>query len=457
MRFGKKTFIISVIAFVLCLNLGFLSLLTFTYKTAVNTKRELCKIQFENIVSDFENSYNSLVFRQDQNGVYELMNAFCRRYNDEKTYLRFLESDGEEIKASSQEFDKTIEIADQDSIEEVDDADKNRYVMINAAICDGKYYMVYAININDMIAQQNEIIFKFAISSVVIFVLFTLILYFTMRNSSRVLEQTVETVDMIADGDMDAKEYKLKGREWSKVEKSFNNMLKTVNGKIDEANRNADRKQMLVNHVADQLNMPLTSISRTAGDILNRGNCDEKTAEGVKLMQSEAHRLQDMSQKLLDIAYVKKQKLNITDVNVSALLSDVAYRFKKYAQSIGIKVETSLSEVTVKADETLLSILFYNLTDNAIKACHSGCTVTLSCENKTVVIADNGAGLTKEQLEKITEPFYKTEKSRDKNQGFGLGLALCKEIIDAHGAEIRFESEQGYGTKVFIDFEVSKE
>ena len=98
--------------------------------------------------------------------------------------------------------------------------------------------------------------------------------------------------------------------------------------------------------------------------------------------------------------------------------------------------------------------MFYNITDNAVKACTSGCTVTLACENSTVTIADNGVGLTKEQLERLTEPFYKAENTGDR--GFGLGLALCKEIIDAHGATISFESEPGSGTKVTIDFAAPK-
>ena len=62
-------------------------------------------------------------------------------------------------------------------------------------------------------------------------------------------------------------------------------------------------------------------------------------------------------------------------------------------------------------------------------------------------------GMSEEQLLHVTEPFYRTDKARSRAEGgAGLGLALCKNIAEAHGAKLRFESEKGKGTKVFLDF-----
>ena len=61
--------------------------------------------------------------------------------------------------------------------------------------------------------------------------------------------------------------------------------------------------------------------------------------------------------------------------------------------------------------------------------------------------------MTKEQLLHITEPFYRTDKSRSRAEGgAGLGLALCKQIVHTHGAQMHFESEVGKGTKIFVTF-----
>jgi signal transduction histidine kinase len=98
-------------------------------------------------------------------------------------------------------------------------------------------------------------------------------------------------------------------------------------------------------------------------------------------------------------------------------------------------------------------MLFYNLTENAVKACTSGGKAKISCAENRVVIEDNGKGMTEEQLLHITEPFYRTDKSRSRAEGgAGLGLALCKRIVYTHGADMHFESEPAKGTKVFVTF-----
>jgi signal transduction histidine kinase len=103
-------------------------------------------------------------------------------------------------------------------------------------------------------------------------------------------------------------------------------------------------------------------------------------------------------------------------------------------------------------DPLLLSLLFDNLTDNAVK---SGATrVTLSCGEGEVSVTDDGRGMTAEQLAHITRPFYRTDKSRSRGEGgTGLGLALCKQIALCHGAELSFTSETGKGTRVKVIFE----
>lgn len=100
-----------------------------------------------------------------------------------------------------------------------------------------------------------------------------------------------------------------------------------------------------------------------------------------------------------------------------------------------------------------MSILFDNLVENAIKACTKGGKIQLSCSDSRVIVEDNGKGMTEEQLTHITEPFYRTDKSRSRAEGGnGLGLALCKRITIAHGAELLFELTIGKGTRVIVNF-----
>ena len=100
--------------------------------------------------------------------------------------------------------------------------------------------------------------------------------------------------------------------------------------------------------------------------------------------------------------------------------------------------------------------LLYNLIDNASKALEQEGIIALrafpipgGCQFQ---VADNGRGMAAEELEKITEAFYRVDKARSRSQGgAGLGLALCKQIVLLHNGTIHFASEPGKGTRVTVN------
>ena len=97
----------------------------------------------------------------------------------------------------------------------------------------------------------------------------------------------------------------------------------------------------------------------------------------------------------------------------------------------------------------MLSTLINNLIDNALKSGGTNVRVAEMRQNNRICISvtDNGRGMPPEELARITEPFYRVDKSRSRDQGgAGLGLALCAEIAKAHNGELRFESTPGRGT-----------
>ena len=112
-------------------------------------------------------------------------------------------------------------------------------------------------------------------------------------------------------------------------------------------------------------------------------------------------------------------------------------------------------DISICIDKTLFKSLLYNLIDNAIKASKQGQEILLEGFQKEDLIemrvCDQGIGMSQDQIEKVTEPFYMVDKSRSrKSGGAGLGLALCVEIVKAHCAEFLIKSELGKGTCVFI-------
>ena len=143
----------------------------------------------------------------------------------------------------------------------------------------------------------------------------------------------------------------------------------------------------------------------------------------------------------------------MSSVDVSKILFDVAEKLEVKAAACGVTLACHGQSLTVCGNATLLSMLFYNLTDNAIKACCDGGIVQLQWDDRCILIQDNGKGMTPEQLQHITEPFYRTDKSRSRAEGgAGLGLALCQQIIQIHNWQMKFESQVGAGTKITLTF-----
>ena len=113
--------------------------------------------------------------------------------------------------------------------------------------------------------------------------------------------------------------------------------------------------------------------------------------------------------------------------------------------------------ITLNCDKLLIELLLCNLVSNAISACRGKGTVLIACEKKdnavVLSVSDNGIGMTQEQIAHITEPFYRVDKSRSRNEGgTGLGLSLCKRIAESHQAKLEFDSAIGVGTKVIVTF-----
>ena len=230
-------------------------------------------------------------------------------------------------------------------------------------------------------------------------------------------------------------------------------MLATINGQMAALEADAEKKQMLVDNMAHELRTPLTSIRGYAEYLERAAVNEEERILASKYIISEAERLTKISEILLDNAYIRENSPEMKDVDLSEILLDTKMRLEAKAREKGISIICEAEKAVVRGNPVLLSMLFYNLTENALKACAEGGRIVLKCNGTAASVSDNGKGMTKEQLRHITEPFYRTDKSRSRAEGgAGLGLALCKNIAAVHGSELHFESETGKGTKVFLDF-----
>ena len=173
----------------------------------------------------------------------------------------------------------------------------------------------------------------------------------------------------------------------------------------------------------------------------------------IRYIISESIRLQKISEILLDSAYIRENPPPFTEQDVAMIIHDTEKRLKPMADERGVVISCNTEQMLVQGEPTLLSMLFYNLTENAIKACEGGAVVTLSCGGGRALVSDTGKGMTKQQLSHITEPFYKADRSRARAEGgAGLGLSISKQISELHKIEMNVNSVLGEGTVFSLTF-----
>ena len=206
---------------------------------------------------------------------------------------------------------------------------------------------------------------------------------------------------------------------------------------------------------AHELKTPMTAIIGYA-DLLRQDGLPEDTRlTAADYIYSEGQRLEKLSFKLLDLLLLEKDEVIFKEINLSAFLEDVEKALAPVLEKKNVKLVCRGVRGKVKLEPDLVKSLLYNLVDNAGKAMDGegaiavrGTLIPGGCE---ILVADNGRGMEEAELSRITEAFYRVDKSRSRKQGgAGLGLALCRQIVEAHNGSIQFASEPGKGTRVTV-------
>ncbi len=447
MRFWQKTYIFTLILFLACLNVGILSLTVYTYRRNVETTETAVSAEQYYVAMSFERDYNDMTDSNVYPNPSLLMQSFGTYYGDKHILLAFEENN--RIVYSNFKYEYDI----GDNMLRHTDFDGKRYILISSQICDGKYKIIFGKNVESLDTEFRSLLFVYIMTAIIVSLALGTCLYFILRKLSGPLEKLRKATEVIEKGDFTVTVEEKGKDEFTLLAGSFNAMLSKINEQMASLEQEADRKQMLVDNMAHELRTPLTSIHGYAEYIEKAKITEEDKVMAAKYIMSEAKRLQKISEILLDDAFIRENDIEMKSIRLDEIMTDVADKLQLRADNAQVIINRDFSPVTISGNETLLSMLFYNLTENAIKACAPGGKVMISCGKDGAVIEDNGKGMAQEQLLHITEPFYRTDKSRSRAEGgAGLGLALCKRIANTHGATMRFESESGKGTKIFVFF-----
>ena len=234
---------------------------------------------------------------------------------------------------------------------------------------------------------------------------------------------------------------------------AFNEMVERVN-----SGRQAQRD--FVANVSHDLKTPLTAIQGFAQAILDGAAADEEARRhAASVIYAEADRLHRLVEDLLDLARIDAGQMafSIGPVDLAGVIRSVAERLSLRASEKGIQLESRLGALPrIAGDGDRLAQVVTNLIDNAIKHAPTNGLVTVSSEVTKdwvqIHVDDNGPGIPPDELSRIFERFYQVDRSRrgDESRGVGLGLAISREIVQAHGGRLSAQSAPGSGSRFTV-------
>ena len=244
--------------------------------------------------------------------------------------------------------------------------------------------------------------------------------------------------------------------ELSQVARDFNRMAVVIENQIRQLEAEADQKQQFIDNFAHEIRTPLTSIYGNAEYLQKAPYNEGEMIELTGTMMERTNHMIQIANSLLQLATLRDYAPTKCLLPLPPLLDNITETLRLPLAAQGTTLTWQADTPTVLAQEDLLKSLLLNLCHNAIKACPKGRgTITIAAhaqEGNTILkIQDNGYGIPKESLPRITEPFYRVDSARDRSQGgVGLGMALCQQIAKAHGGSITIQSDEGVGTEVAI-------
>lgn len=272
---------------------------------------------------------------------------------------------------------------------------------------------------------------------------------------TRPLHRLTVTVRKISGGDLTRRSGLASRDEFGQLSRDFDAMADKLQENISRLESEMQRQESFMGAFAHELKTPMTSIIGFS-DLLRQGNLDENTRMmAADYIYSESHRLERLSFKLLDLILMKKDGVTLKNVWLGTYVAEIEHALSPSLKQRGIRLMCRAEQKRVALEPDLVKSLIYNLIDNASKAMEGEGIIAVKavaipggCQFQ---VADNGRGMERSELTKITEAFYRVDKARSRSQGgAGLGLALCKQIVELHNGSIHFASEPGKGTRVTV-------
>lgn len=461
MKLSWKLFFLTTPIFILFFTIFGSWLVQDSFQRELEQEIERCMVENHMFHNSYEITRHSLSKTQlEQVDVQEIVESFYNRDGQNKTGMRIYGSEGEVLYENSgiqvphsirefltQENNTGYELVKQQA---------EAYLVVMCATSFGQYIETTA-NISGLFEERLGMYARYQAGMLVVCLAagcMILAVIFIVMKDVQILSGTVRK---FAAGQYDVRAAVKSRDEIGALSEDFNWMADAMSMQMEKLQSEVERQEEFTSAFAHELKTPLTSIIGYADTLRQMELSKEETDMCANYIYHQGKRLQSLSYKLLEMLMVGKQEVLQKEIEVREFLKEVGESVEPSLAEKGILLRIQAEKGIIYGDRDLLSTVFINFLDNAGKASQKGQQIWLSgfaqASGYRIVVEDKGRGIPPKELGKITEAFYMVDKSRARKEGgAGLGLALCRKILELHKAFWKIESEPGKGTIVTVNF-----
>lgn len=468
MKFKHKLVLCMVVLLGLSFGLGGTILIHRSFKTSLSSTIDSDLLNYESIQS-------TLLIAVDTNSVSSyidmsnIINQLSAQGNSNRKNIILRNSDMEVVSIMNSSFTyKEMKPSDENTCNSIIWRENNNYYLqlcssmdINTENLDiSQMDIVY--DITSVYAARAQEQNTFRLLLIVIFVVGSITSMIAASLLTKPLEKLSSLAQHISHGDYSARLHIHSGDEIEALANDFNNMADTIEDNISKLHFSMEKQEQFMGSFAHELKTPMTSIIGYADLLRSQNMSEDETNEAANYIFSEGKRLESLSLKLLDLLVVKNQETILTPTDPALAVRNVINVMKPELAKEHITLKSSCRKGCCMMDIDLFQSLIINIIDNARKAIDDNGLIhvagTVRDDNYVIIIKDNGRGMPPEEITRISEAFYRIDKSRSRAQGgAGLGLAICSKIAEIHQAKIKYKSAVGRGTVVTITLPNIKE
>jgi two-component system OmpR family sensor kinase len=325
--------------------------------------------------------------------------------------------------------------------------------------------VVTAVSLSGVEKAMNQLRFLFLAVGFLVLIVLGLIARRIIGISLKPLTSVEETAEAFARGDFSARLPEARSdTEVGRLTSALNQMLQRIEESFAVKVASEEKLRRFVADASHELRTPLTAI-RGFAELHRQGAIqgEEKTSELVRRIEQESVRMSSLVEDLLLLARLdQSREMTMEPVDVTTVIKEAIASARAAGPDHEISVELPSDDLFVLGDSLRIHQVIANLLANARIHTPAGTKISVQAHQDDlgtyISVSDDGPGLSEESQKKIFERFYRADPSRVRNgvEGTGLGLSIVDAVMNAHGGEVRVQSELGKGATFTLFFPIQE-